>query len=238
MKSIILGSTLLAMFALGTTTAGVASAETTLLAELLANGSEIVTSLNVETTGAVKLEDTKTLAGATAVKCSAILDGTVGTNGAWEVTKFLNLAKEEIGELGGLALLGTGAGSDCRTVSVCAEGTAASPIEVFPLGLPWKAQVVLMENGEFLGLGAATQNGFEILCLVLGVNVEDTCTSTGGESGVENGAVTGDAETPTGSKMAPNYTCTQSGEATGVIERSENSTNKLESGELLTVSSM
>ena len=230
-------SILIAIFALSGVIAEVASAETTSLAEVLANGSEITTKLNVETIGAVKLEDTETIAGKAAVKCSAILDGSVGANGSWEVTKFLNLAKEEIGALGGLALLGTGAGSDCQTVSGCAEGSASSPIEVYPLGLPWKAEIVLMENGEFLGLGAATENGFEILCLVLGINTEDKCTSTGDESGIENGAGTGDAETPTGSKMTPNYACTQSGgKLTGVIERSENSTNKLESGELLTVS--
>src|SRR5262249_19575483 len=151
----------------------------------------------------VKLEDTETIAGKTAIKCSSIGDGTVEPDGKGETTKVLNLAKEEIGGLGGLALLGTGAGSDCQAISGCAEGTAASPIEVYPIGLPIRGELFLMENGEILVLGAGTEVGYELLCLILGINAEDRCTATDGEVLVQNDPVTGDADTPALSKITP-----------------------------------
>jgi hypothetical protein len=231
--------TVVATFVFSALLAEAASAETTLLAEWLANGAEITTNLNSETSGSFKLEDTQTIAGSSAFKCSVILDGTIGANGSGEITKVLNLKGEEVGVLGGLALLGEGAGTDCQTVAGCAEGSAASPIEVYPLGLPWKTELFLMENGEFLDLVSATEVGYEILCLILSINAEDTCTSNDGEVLIQNDPVTGDADTPSGSAVTPNAKCTQSGGGmTGVNETTEASTMKLESGELLTVSSV
>jgi hypothetical protein len=231
---------LVAAFVFSALLAEVASAETTLLAEWLANGAEITTNLNSQTSGSLLLEDTSTIAGSSAVKCSAILDGTIGANGADEITKVLNLKGEEIGALGGLALLGEGAGTDCQTVTGCAEGSAASPIEVWPVGLPWKTELFLMENGEFLDLVSATEVGYEILCLIFSLNAEDKCTATDGEVLIQNDPVTGDADTPVNSVVTPNAFCTQSSnKQTGVNETTEvASTMTLESGELLTVSSV
>ena len=231
---------LLAVSMLCAVFAGSAFAETTLLAEWLANGVGLTINVGIEKTGTIKLEDTETIAGKSAIRCSGIADGTVGPDGTGEVTRLLNLKGEEVGALGGLALLGTGAGSDCQAISGCAEGTATSPIEVWPIGLPVKGELFLMEDGTFLLLGTPVGSaGYEILCLILGLNAEDECTGTNGEGLIQNSPVTGDASTPAGSRLTPNATCTQSGgKATGVVEETEESTDKLVNGELLTVSSV
>jgi hypothetical protein len=152
-----------------------------LVGKWLADGLEITEALAVEIESEVEVADLSTSFGTASILCSYILDGTVGPSEKDEITEVLNLAKEKIGELGGLALLGTGAGSDCKTVSGCAEGTAASPIEMWPRNLPWSTQVELMVEGEPEFLDDIFKNsetlfpGWEILCLVLGINTEDTC---------------------------------------------------------------
>jgi hypothetical protein len=230
---------LVAMFAFSALLAEVASAEITLLAEWLANGATITTTLTSETSGKLRLEDAETIAGKSAVICSAILDGTIGPNGEDSITEILNLAGQKI-ELGLRALLGTGNKlPDCEGTGMgCAEGTAASPIEVYPLGLPWKTLLFLMENGEFLDAIFAAKIGYEILCLLLGINAEDTCEASQETALIQNSPETGDAFTPSGSKITPNAKCTQSGgKETGINEASGPSTMTLGSGELLTISS-
>jgi hypothetical protein len=231
---------LFAMFAFSAAFAVSASAETTLLAEWLVNGAKIVGELASETTGSLKLEDTKTAIGAAAVLCSAIADGTVGENGLDLIKEILNLAKEKIEALGGLALLGTGAGSDCVRVTGCEEGTATEPIEVWPVGLEWHTELFLMENGEILDLVNKEDGsvfGYELLCSVLLINTEDTCTATDSEFAVINDADTGDAAVPAGSIGLPLANCTLGGLETGVNETDELAPITLTSGELLTVSS-
>lgn len=229
---------LAATFALGALFAEVASAETTLLAEWLANGAAITSSLSGEISGSYKLEDTETIAGKAAVTCSWVERTVYLPNGGIiKVIEWVDLGGTTV-SLSGVALLGTGAGSDCRAVSGCAEGTAASPIEVDPVGLPWEGNLFLMENGELLLLVNAAEVGYEILCLILGINAEDKCTTTDSEIKVENNASTGDASTPANSGITPNIKCTQSGgKATGIIETIEELKMSLTSGELLTVSS-
>jgi hypothetical protein len=95
--------------------------------------------------------------------------------------------------------------------------------------LPWLDELFLMvTTNEILDLitsmNAADGNvvGYEILCLVLGLNAEDTCTSTDTETKVVNEEPTGDAETPANTPLTPNAACTQSGgELTGVNETTE-----------------
>jgi hypothetical protein len=209
-------------------------AESTLLAEWLANGSVIAVALSTETTSEFLLEDQATLTGKAAILCKGIFVGTVGPNGEDSVTKLLNLAKEEVAALGGLALLGTGAGSDCVTVSGCAEGTAASPIEVWPKNLPWSTLLFLMEIGAFADL--VKSMAFELLCLVLAVNAEDTCEASDIEFTIINDPLSGDASIPAQSGL-PLANCTQGGNEKGVIATDAAAAIGLTGGELLTVSS-
>lgn len=233
----------LAIAALGVVAVASASAETTLLAEWLANGAAITTALATKVTGSILLEDTETLAGAAAVLCTATADGSVGSNGADETTSILNAKGEAVGALGGLALLGTGAasgeGSECVAEKTCASGSSTSPIEVWPVGLPWKTTLFLMENGTFLDLivGTGGSVGYELLCLVLSVNTEDTCTAADFEVEIVNNG-SGNAVIPSGALVSPNASCSQSGgKATGINQADSETPILLESGELLSVSS-
>jgi hypothetical protein len=240
-----------AVSAFGAVLVASASAEETLLAEWLVGtaGSVITENLASETKGTLLLEDTKTLLGAAAVECAATLIGTVGPDGEDAVTEVLNLAGTPTGiPLSGVALIGNGAadglvGSECKTRTLCSAPSPASPIEVWPLGLPWSTLLFLMEPSKEIlnliySLGAAgTEVGYELLCLIGGLNVTDECKALDFEILVINNATTGDAETPGGTKATPNATCSQSGEATGVNETVGASLITLPSGELLSVSS-
>jgi hypothetical protein len=244
---------LLAVFAVsafGAVLVSSASAEETLLAEwLVGTGNEITSNLASETKGILLLEDTKTLVGPAAVECAGTLDGTVGPNGEDEITEVLNLAGSATGTaLSGTALIGNGAasgvGSECKTETACAAATSASPIEVWPLGLPWSTLLFLMEPSKEIlnliySLGAAgTEVGYELLCLIGSINTVDECKALDFEILVINNATTGNAETPTETLATPNANCTQSGgEATGVNETVGASLITLLSGELLSVSS-
>jgi hypothetical protein len=232
---------LVVVSAFGAVLAGSASAEITLLAEWLAGGAVIAANLPSATTGAILLEDTKTIAGPAAVICKATLDGTVGSNGADTIAELLTPAGVKVEALPGKGLEGTGAGTACVKQTLCAEGTTASPIIVWPVGLPWTTTLFLMENGTFLDRVVKTGGGvfgYELLCLVGGINVEDECTSTEGQIEVTNDAVEG-AGTPSGQTVTPNATCTMSKEATGVNQTTELAKIKLtEAGApLLSVSS-
>lgn len=226
---------LCAVFALSAVVANSASAEITLLALWLVGAVEATTQ-NSTTEGELRLEDTETIAGKAAVVCSGVLDGTIGPDGESTITEVLNLKGGKI-ELGVLGLLGTGAGSDCKTAEACAEGTAASPIEVYPLGLPWKDLLFLMENGQILDLIFATEVGYELLCLILGINAEDKCTAPDAEILIENNATTGDAFTPSKSRATPNAKCTQSGGKETGINETVSESIMTATGGLLTVSS-
>lgn len=212
----------LAAFTFAAFFAATASAENTLLALWLWNGTEVTELLSVEVKGSTLLEDTKTVAGAVAVLCTATADGSVGSNGEDETTEILNALSEKIGTtLGGLALLGTGAGSgegsECKAVKACAEGTTSSPIEVTLLGLPWHS---LLFQDETSGLAldllfGATEIGYEVLCLILGVNAEDKCTAPNDDFEVEVLNEIEGAAIPANAGTSPMALCSQSGEETG-----------------------
>lgn len=235
-KRIIIGTSIAVLLAmLFSVRSGTASAEMTLLALWLVASTEATTQ-NSTTEGELLLEDTETIAGKLLITCTGILDGTIGPDGGGSIVEILNLKGGRI-ELGVLALLGTGVGSDCLGEVGCAEGSAASPIEIYPRGLPWGTLLFLTENGQILDLIYATEIGYEILCLILGINVEDTCTSPDQEVLIENSAITGDAFTPAKSEVTPSFKCTQSGgKETGVEETEIESTISVADG-LLTVSS-
>src|SRR3977135_332450 len=212
---------LFAVFAFGAILVATASAEETLVALWLANGVDSPANLPVEIKGALLLEDTNTAIGKAAVICEGTLDGTIGPNGKDEIKEILNVAKEAVAANPGLALKGTNAtGPDCLTSTGCLAGTAASPIEVWPIGLPWTSQLFLMADGTILDLvtkaGGGTF-GYWLLCLVtaLGVQAEDLCTGEDGEILVTNNAA-GDASSPVGSEVTPAFNCTMGGAASGL----------------------
>jgi len=209
------------------------------LAEWLANGIAAAGQAS-KITGELLLEDNKApIVGKAAVLCNGIILGTVEANGADKATEILNLKEEKITELGGaLPLLGEGAGSDCVTETSCAEGSSSSPIEVWPIGLPWTTELV-KEGGKWFDLtSSAKEVGYELLCLILGINTEDKCTYAANEKAsveIINDA-NGDAEIPAGAIAAPLALCSQSGEASGVNQADELANILLENGELLSVS--
>jgi hypothetical protein len=158
---------LFAVFAFSAAIAGSASAETTLLAEWLFNGAAITALLPVETTGELLLETLVLGISAVDIDCSGIFDGSVGPNGEDEVTKLLNLAKEEIGsELTGLSL-------DCEVLTAVSQCLAGELAELWTDNLPWHTNLFLMESGvildSFLGLP-----GYHVFCPIEGG--ENLCT--------------------------------------------------------------
>ena len=168
------------------------------------------------------IEDTKTIVGAVTVLCTVVTNGSVGANGEAETTVILNAKGETVTSgLGGLSLLGTGAtsgeGSECRTVKTCAEGTAASPIELTPLGLPWHALLFQHETtGTFLLLSFSEgELGYELLCLILGIDAEDKCTSSAKDFEIEVLNAEEDAAIPASAQTSPLALCSQSGEESG-----------------------
>lgn len=220
-----------------------ASAETTLLAEWLIDGNDINPGVHFfgETSGAILLED-KGAAGAAAVLCSMIFSDSVTENGEGRIEKLLNLSEGVIEELGGLALLGTGNKlPDCETEKTCEEGSATKPIEVWPLELNgstlvWPTLLFLMEVGGTI-LNLVEDAGYELLCWVLLVNVEDHCVAKDTELEVINDADDGDAAIPNGATAEPLFNCTLGGAGTGVNTTDELMPIVLNNGELLTVSS-
>jgi hypothetical protein len=220
----IIGLALVAVFAFSAMLAVSASAETTLLVEWLAKGAEVTTNMATETKGKILLEDSKVpLIGKVAVECEGILDGTVGANGADSITKLLTTGGVEIGEL-------TGTGLKCEKETAC-EAASASPVEVWPLNLPWATLAFLMENGTFLDLILGST--YHVKCLVLGINAEDECTAAETSLPLENGATF--VLTASGSTAEPLASCTQGGANSGVNTTIGESKITLNSGEALQV---
>jgi hypothetical protein len=168
---------LFAVLAFSAVAAGSASAEVTLLAEWLFNGAAITALLPVETTGELLLAILVLNLEVVAILCSGIFDGSVGPNGEDEVTKVLNLTKEEIGSnLVGLSLL-------CKVeVSFNKEcGTVGETAELWVDNLPWHSNLFLMENELILDafLGTSTTGpGYHVLCPNLKENLCVGPTST------------------------------------------------------------
>jgi hypothetical protein len=223
-----LGLAVVAMLAFGAILAAAASAETTLTALWLAGGNAIAAELAITLSGGVIAEDTKApIVGVAAVLCSITFSGSIKVGGAGEIERLFNLSVESISStpLTGLALA-------CEAVEGCEAATMASPIEVWPKNLPWATLLFLTESGEFLYL--IEKMGFESLCLILGINVEDSCESADSMFAVDNES---GAQIPAGVVALPLSNCTLGGAATGSIQTDELIPFKLtESGEL-TVSS-
>jgi len=237
-----------AVFAFSAMLASTAFGEVTLLAEWLIDGTtKVTTTLATEATGSLTLRDTEApIVGNAAVLCTALTKGTISEDGLDTTDEILNLDGVATGGavLGGEPLLGTGAasglGSECVAVEGCSPGTATSPIEVWPIGLPWLTLLFLMADGKILDLitsdSTAKLVGYELLCLVFGINAEDTCTAEDFEIEILNDAE-GNAEIPTGAETTPRATCTASGNKPSGQNIVDELSNILITGKLLAVSS-
>jgi hypothetical protein len=173
-----------------------------LLAEWLVEGLGITTTLLVQATGELLLEDRKATLGIKAmVLCSGIVVGTIGANGAGEAT--------EVSTLSGTAIPSSplsGTGLLCNGQEGCTTGTEDD--EVWPIHLPWKGSLELMEEASptaytgFAGLGFAVGGdaGWYVLCATALGTLEDECTgeegaaetinAVGGVEGVDSEAFT------------------------------------------------
>jgi hypothetical protein len=229
----ILGLLLGAVFVLSATFASMASAGETLLADWLIKAAQVPvgTEPATVTEGEFTVEDNKVpIIGKSALLCSLILDGTITSeNGLAWVLKVLSLAGVEIKELEGTGML-------CSAVTGCEAASESSPIEVWPLGLPWHLEAILKAGTpeDFLIIILAW--GIHMLCLILATNQEDECLGENQSFLVENDAG-GFILAEAGATLEPLATCSKGGANSGVNALDIMTNIKLVSGESLALSS-
>ena len=216
-----MGVALLALFAFGALTEASASAVTTLLALWLAHGAPAETELLVEITGELLLEDSKVpIIGKATVLCGGTFDGWVGSNSLEYISEVLSAT--------GVAISSTpltGEPLTCTAQTGCETSTSTL---VWPVGFPVETEVELLEQAggpffeDVIFPSGTAGFGYEITnCLVLGISMEDECTSPLGTAelklegttllGIFSQAFTELAE----QKLA---LCTQSKEESGIVE--------------------
>ncbi|MGA9313686.1 MAG: hypothetical protein WBV77_03550 [Solirubrobacteraceae bacterium] len=189
-----------------------------LLAEWLINGKPVVESesFNVESSGTLLLEATKTLLGASSMECTGTLLGWVGPDGLDLVSEVLNASSELISStpLSGLPL-------ECKTEKTCEEAL------VWPLHLGWETLLELWEQGSENGfvvliLPDPTENpGWYVLCEKTITKPVDECSAptVGAELGLSGATLTGTfSEAFTELMEEKLATCTQAKEEVGVVE--------------------
>jgi hypothetical protein len=159
---------LVAMVALSAFASTSAFALTFTAAKFLVNGAGFAGALAVETEGELLFENVLSGGG---ILCSGKFVGTVEENGTTTVTKVLNLAGTEI-----LEKDPTASGIVCTVEKTC-EGTDP---EINPVNLPFVANLDLdTEDLKFYLLILRNANGllpgYAILCLVLGININELC---------------------------------------------------------------
>lgn len=160
---------LVALFAFAAIVVNASAAEE-LLAFWLVNGVAVASALPVLAEGEILLHNTSNGAH---IICSFHAEGTINPESLLEITEVLTLGGLAVGALGSEALL-------CKAVSTCEAST--TDIEVRPTNLPWDFEAELVGLAYFLLLKG--EASYEIKCLVLGLNFEETCTALAG-SGVE-----------------------------------------------------
>jgi hypothetical protein len=207
-----------------------ASAETTLLAEWLFNSAAVTALLPVETEGSIFLSTLVLGIKAVEIECTGIFDGSVGPNGEDEITKVLNLPKEEIS---GTPLVGLAVDCTVQVGSATAKCLVGELAEIWPLNLPWLTELILMESGAFLDsilAGPGGNPGYEAFCTVSGG--ENSCTGST-SSTITNGAtdVIGNFDA-----TSEKVTCTLGGAGAGDQEKGEGLT--FNTGGTLSVSSV
>lgn len=190
---------------------------TYLLAEWLANAVGITTTLLSETTGEVLIENIRGPLGKEAALCSYIEVGSVGPNGARDVTEILNLDLELISTT---PLVGT-------ALSCTDEEHCESP-RAWPVGMPWLVLLELWENGTMTGFielrtsqRAGVLQGWYLECTELGVKGSEECTtaeSVSSDTNVSGGVEEESSKSFTESQGFKLATCSGNKEETGVFE--------------------
>jgi len=230
-KVYLLGTALVAVFAFSAVIVSAAFAEEALW---LFNSAEVTTLLPVSIEGELTLSDLKAPGGVASATCSGFFDGSVGPGEEDEITKVLNLEGTEINELGGAVHI------KCEAKEGACEKT--TDIELQPENLPWLTELEFMSNGEFLDLITSIKTpaegpGWNILCLILGLNIEDLCVGN-------VSALIELMEEPTGmvllgifekteiEKEGEQATCSLSKEKSGVLNGSGIILDTAEAGEL------
>jgi hypothetical protein len=189
----ILGMALFAVFAFS----AVAAASAFAASEWEVGGVKVTEALPAETEGLlslIKLVSPENSAILVEVLCEGIFDGTVGPGSKDTINKVLNLAMEEIGQLGGLALeCKVEAGGMSGLLDCKLGGTALLWAE----NLPWNTELELMEpSGAILD-----RLGFPAGAGVPAYEVE--CITTSGIVGSElcEGATSAEVKNDTGTPM-------------------------------------
>jgi hypothetical protein len=174
----VLGAALAALFALGVLTASSASAVTFLLAEWLAGAVGITTTQLVDIESGpnkILLGETIPLIGKIDILCAGIFDGSIGPNGADDITELLTLG----GALVDLTPLAE-PGLLCEDAKE--PGTVACPEPLVWLdNLPWLTLAELMVDGteeffvDLITSSGAGEPGYHVVCM--GTVLEDLCTA-------------------------------------------------------------
>jgi hypothetical protein len=189
------GLAALAIFAFSALVSASAFAEAGM--EWLENGNAITTNKASDSTGALKLKDTTNNV---EVECSGLGAGTVGANGADEITTIL-----------------TAGGSASIPCTVLNKGTLGceEPTHAEALNLPWVTQLILVGaevRDELKAHAGGGSPGWKTECTIFGVfKVAQECTSASGNTAIEN--VAGGVNATFDAKTA-NAACTNGDTAT------------------------
>jgi len=188
---------LVALFAFSAMLATTASAAGTLLPEWLIKGVGVTTLTSVIIEGELLLKDTGVSAG---VKCSGKFIGSVGPSGEDEITSVQSLTGATITLAAPL------------TTCVKEENCGGTP-SVAPEELPWHTLLYLVEStGKYRDL--TFHAGYSVTCTILGIKVEDNCTTTNSSAEIVNPA--GGAESI--GEITPKGTCSAGGAGTAFLE--------------------
>ena len=199
-----------------------ASATTFLLAFWAVGGTDVTTTVLVESSGELLLENEKSVAGKASLElCSGILDGFVGPKSADDITELLTLAGVKVSSL---ALAG-------EILKCTLEAVCESSSKVWAVHLPWLTEIELWEQGTesgfvdlilpHAGASGSENPGWYIECKTSLLTVSEECTTPEGVAEQKNeatgvSAMFSDAFTTLmGAKLA---LCTGNNEETGVVE--------------------
>jgi hypothetical protein len=142
--------------------------------EWLIGGVAVLAATSVQTTGHIRLSDTKApIIGTATIECNGILDDTLNTEGKKEIAEVLSSTGVLIKPVTLTSALVAGTGLSCTSIAGC-EGTDA---EAWPDNLPWNTQLELL-NGQVVEhiFGNGTDEpGWHVFCLVFGIGTSDLC---------------------------------------------------------------
>ncbi len=195
--------------------------------EFLVGGATITATLSAEVEGHLILTALEGNAVLDQITCALIWTGTMVAK-TMEITKWLNLAKEEIGaELVAPALSCT-VSESAGGITDCLINTSA---EVWPDNLPWIAAIELIGTAYTLDVGnGAKKPGYDFSCLAPIGTVSELC------EGLTNFVLTNELGTSPATVLAEatstaqKLNCTAVGTENGDVEKSDLDIWALEGG--------